>query len=173
MNPYIILGIVVVWMAGLYGVGRWQRQDGIAITEAVYAKRDNAALIEANGKIKGLEEKYRRAEQDATDNQAAISADYERKLKNANKKTADLIAAARAGTFRLRDPKAAGIPAIGSITAKASAGPGKCDGAGDGGLSADATEFLLALTGRCNTVRDKLTACQAIVVADRVACSGK
>lgn len=165
MTPYAIIAGLVLWLASVVGVGYWQRQDGITVTAAAYAKRDNKELVEINNKLKTTEEAYRKLEHQAAERQAAISATYQEQLKNANQKTADLIIAARAGTFRLRDP--ASLQAGGHDLPKTAASSGGRDATCDGGLSADSTEFLLALTGRCNQTRDQLTACQSVVIADR------
>lgn len=167
MNPWIALGLVLGWVTSIAGVGYWQRQDGVAVTTSAYMQRDNKELISASNRIKNLEEAARHEEQMRAADLSAISNYYEKELQHANKKTTDLVAAARSGAFRLRDPGAKTLPSYGSLAPQASPGAGGRNATGDGGLSTGATEFLLGLTGRCNTVRDKLTACQSVVVADR------
>ena len=50
-NPWVLLGVVLAWIASLVAVGTWQRHDGAAETVARYEKRDNASLIQANATI--------------------------------------------------------------------------------------------------------------------------
>ena len=167
MNPWAIVGALLVWIATLAGVGYWQNGAGHTAERLVWQERANQELDEANRKIIDLNDKYRSAEQAHTVALDALAVTYEGKLKNANQKTAALVRAAGDGAFRLRDPHAAACPPGGSNLPETAAGAGQRDGAGDGGLSTVATQFLLELTGRCNAVRDKLTTCQAIVIEDR------
>lgn len=167
MNPWAIVLALLVWIASLASVGYWQNGAGHSAERLVWQERANTELADANRKIVELTDKYRRTEQAHTVALDALAVTYEGKLKNANQKTANLIRAARTGTFRLRDPHAAACPPAGSALPETGARAGQRDGAGDGRLSTDATEFLLNLTGRCNAVRDKLTTCQAIVIEDR------
>lgn len=167
INPWAIVGALLLWIATLAGVGYWQNEAGHTAERVIWQGRENKELVDANRRITELNEKYRRREQEHTAALDALSITYEGKLKNANKKTDDLIRAARDGAFRLRDPGAAACQTSGGDLPKTGPGAGQRDGPGDGGLSTVATEFLLRLTGRCNTVRDKLTTCQAIVREDR------
>jgi hypothetical protein len=166
INPYLIIVLLLAWLGSLVGVGYWQHHAGITETTLAYTQRDNNNLSVANSKIKSLEEAYRLAEQVHAAQISTIADSYEKELKDANDKTVTLITAARAGTIRLRDPGSSNA-ACGNSAAKTTASTGERDGARDGGLSADASEFLLGLTGRCNGVSKKLAACQAIVVSDR------
>ena len=166
-NPWLIVALIVAWLASLAGVGYWQHQDGVNVTTAKYDKRDNIALTAANTKLHDVEEKYRLAEQQHAVDLNNIAANYEKEKQDANVKTADLIRAARAGALRLYLHQAAGLPAARSGVPRVAAGAGGRDGAGGGRFSARDSEFLLNLTGRCNAVRDKLAACQSVVRSDR------
>lgn len=166
MNPYAIIAGLVLWLASVVGVGYWQRQDGITVTEAAYAQRDNKELAEINNKLKTTEEAYRKLEHQAAERQAAISATYQEQLKNANKKTADLIIAARAGTFRLRDPSS--LQTGGHDLPKTATSSGGRDGqAGSEFLGESATVFLINEASRADNLTRQLDACQAVVMADR------
>lgn len=168
LNLWAIVVALLVWIASLAGVGYWQNDAGHTAERAAWQKRENQEIVSANLKIVELSDKYRQAEQAHATALDTIAVTYEGKLKNANQKTAALERAARDGTLRLRDPHATPCPPGGDSVPEASAGAGQRDGAGDGRLSGVAAEFLLSLTGRCNGVRDKLAACQAIVREDRV-----
>lgn len=167
INPYLIIALLLAWLASVVGVGYWQHSAGVTATTLAYAKRDNADLAAANSKIKALEETYRLAEQLRAAQISNIADTYEKELKNANDKTTALIAAARAGTVRLHDPQAARLPADGSHTAQTITGPGGCDDQAGAELSEPSAEFLLALTGEADDVTRQLGACQAVVRSDR------
>lgn len=166
-NPYVILGLILAWLASCAGVGYWQHQAGVTVTTEKYERRDNIELTKANDRITELEQQYRAEEQAHAAALSLIAANYEKEKQDANAKTAALIAAARAGALRLYGHQTTGVPATGSQTAPTAPAAGGCDGAGNRGFSAGDSEFLLALGGRANAVRDKLTTCQSIVRADR------
>jgi len=166
-NPYVILAVVLMWIASLAGVGYWQNEVGRTSELAKWEEQKNAEIDAANQALYDTEEKYRAAEKQHADMLATVSTTYEGRIKDEQAKTAKLIAAANAGTYRLRDPNATPINTIGHNVPEAATGTGRCDGTGDGGLSTITTRNLLSLTGRCNYVSAKLSACQAIVKADR------
>jgi prophage endopeptidase len=166
-NPYVIIGLIVVWLASCAGVGYWQHQDGVTVTTEKYERRDNLALSKANNRITELEQQYRAEEQAHAVRMSSIADTYEKELKNANDKTTALIAAARTGTFRLRDPQAARLPTLGSHPAQTAAGPGRSDGQAGAELSGTTVEFLISLTGEADDITRQLGACQAVVRSDR------
>lgn len=167
MNPWAILGVVVLWIASLAAVGSWQNDAGHVAERDGWIKRENTELREANAKIKQLEDEARLQEHRWAQNQADIAALLEKERQDAKRKTDRLIADYRAGTLRLRDPSAARQQAGGSQGSATAAAPGQCDGTAPGGLSGEAAEFLFNLTGEANEVTDQLTACQAVIVSDR------
>jgi hypothetical protein len=167
MNPWSIVGVIGLWVLTLGGAGYYEYGVGVKVTDDAYKSRDNIALTNANTALKDIEDKYRALEQKQALDLAAISGNYEKEKQDANVKTAELIAAARTGALRLYHHQTAGIPAAGSLATPTAAATGGCDGAGDRGFSAGDSEFLLALGGRANAVRDKLSSCQQIVRSDR------
>lgn len=167
MNPWLIIGLLVAWGASLFGVGTWQNDAGHIAERTSWQTRENTELRTANGKIKGLEDDARTAEQNHAAALAAISTDYERKLFDANKQRAADVAAVRAGTLRLRDPDATGLRACGSVAPETGSSAGGRDGAQGGELSESATEFLYSLANDADDVARQLASCQAVVVKDR------
>lgn len=167
MNPWAIIGVLILWAASLAGVGYWQNEAGQTQVRADWLKKDNKELTTANNKIKQMEEDARRTEHRWAQNQADISTLLQKEKENAKRKTDQLIADYRAGTFSLRDPgtrsKNTGTGA-GGPTAPSASG---CDGATPGELSGTAAEFLLGLTGEADAVAHQLAACQAVIVSDR------
>ena len=167
MNPYVIIGALVIWIASLVGVGYWQNGAGHVAERTTWQTRENTDLRAANFKIITLEEGSRKAEQQHATALATVSSDYERKLSDANKQRAADAVALRAGTLRLRDPSAAGTHACGGLGIEVGAGAGRRDGGAPGELSATASEFLLELASDADDVVRQLAACQAVVVKDR------
>lgn len=167
MNPYIIIGLIVAWLASLVGVGYWQNAAGHVDERATWQTRANAELRAANATINALQEKARKSEQDHAAALAAVSSDYERKLSDANKQRAADAAALRAGTLRLRDPNPTGLSSCGGLGGEAGTGAGRRDGPEGGELSAAAAEFLLDLAFDADDVARQLAACQEVLVKDR------
>jgi hypothetical protein len=167
MNPYAILAAVLLWGASVGAVGVWQNNAGRTTEKLVYETRANTELSAANSKIKSLEEAYRLREQLHAAEMNAIDTQYRKELEDAKTVTDDLIVRARTGAIRLRDPGVKASHACGDKLPEAATGPGGPDGAGDRGLSADASEFRLALTGRGKRVSKKLASCQKLIAEDR------
>lgn len=165
MNPWIILGIILAWLASITTVGYWQNDAGHTAERVAWQERANKELAYANIEITTLQDAYRAQEAAHAADLAAISKNYQQEKLRNEKTTEDRIAAARDGALVLRDPGAVSVQTCsGGVPETGAAHPGR-DDAGDGGLSKVATEFLLNLTGRANGVRDKLTACQAELMA--------
>jgi prophage endopeptidase len=166
-NPWILLTLLIVWLASLAGVGYWQNGAGHTAERVTWQARENTELAGANQKIQALEEAYRAQEQQHAEQLNTIAVNYQKELDDANSKTEDLVRRARAGAFRLRDPGARTHATCGNQLPEIAAGAGGRDDTGDRGLSTDAAGFLLGLAGRCNRVSRKLSACQAIIISDR------
>jgi hypothetical protein len=166
-NPWIIVGVLVAWLASLAAVGYWQNSAGHTGERVTWQAQQVKDLAKYNADILAKDEAYRLEEQQHAADLNTISINYQKELDDANIKNAALASAVRAGTLRLRDPGARRRPAGGDRLPETAARVGRCDASGDGRLSAGAAEFLLGLTGRCNAVRQKLTSCQAIVRSDR------
>lgn len=166
-NPWLILALLLAWLASLAGVGVWQRHDGEAAERAAWIQRYNAQLTAANAQIKSLEEGARQAEQAHAQALSVLSTDYERKLSDANKQRALDHAAATAGTLRLRDPAAPGLRACGGIAPQIAAGAGGGDGRAPGELSPAAVGFLLDFANDADDIARQLAACQQVVSEDR------
>lgn len=154
-----LIGVVAMGAAGYQGY----RLGGDSV-RAEYAKRDIAAANEAATLTKATQEKYRAKEQASADALAAVSTDYQKKLTDAQAKTAIALNAIRSGSVRLRDP---GSPPGGSCPAETAASTAGRDGSESGRLSGAASEFLLSEAARADAVVLQLTACQGVVAADR------
>jgi hypothetical protein len=167
MNPYVIIGLIVAWVASLAGVGYWQNEAGHVDERTTWQTRENGELRTANATITALQEQARKSEHDHAAALATVSTDYERKLSDANKQRAADAAALRAGTLRLRDPNPTGLSTCGGLGAQIGAGAGRRDGPEGGELSEAAAEFLLGFASDADDVARQLAACQEVVVKDR------
>ena len=41
INPWLIVGVILVWLASLAGVGYWQRSDGQTVERSAWEIREN------------------------------------------------------------------------------------------------------------------------------------
>jgi hypothetical protein len=166
VNPYLILGVLVAWLASLVGVGFWQNRTGHAAERVVWEQRENSELTAANAKIHDLEEQYRTEERRRAQEVADISTKYEKERTDAAAQKARDIAAARAGALRLRIPAACESPG-GSDAGKAAAGAGERDGGATTQLPREITANLFGLADDCDVVARQLGAAQRVIRSDR------
>ena len=167
MNPWVILGVVLVWLASLVGVGKWQREDGALAERSAVLARDNAALVQANETIDRLNREARAKEQEHVAAMNALGADYETQLAAARAQKEIDAAAIRAGERKLRVatsricPGGSSAPEVGPATASR-------DGPATVELPAEITGRLFDLANDADQVADQLRACQAVIVRDRI-----
>jgi hypothetical protein len=156
---------------------------GVAETNAAYTARDNKQLQAVVAAQRAAEVRAAKAEDDAAAAQILVSSNYAKGVKDGQAKTAVLVAAAKSGALRLRDPgsQTGGCTAGGSSTGAATTAAGtagSASGAGtqlpataSGFLSTDASNFLIGLTGEADDATRQLSACQVILVSDRKLCN--
>lgn len=147
---------------------------GKAETEAAFVKRDNKALQDALTKVAALEAD-RRARESAHEQALQQIRDQHRKDEDHAKRQRDAdVAAAIAGTLKLRDPGAA----VRAAQCDRGAGPapgsaaGLGDGAAGGELSGAAAEFLLQLVHDADRNTRQLGEAQRVIEAQRRTCNG-
>lgn len=166
MNPYVILGAVVLWGASVAGVGYWQNQAGHTAERVSWQTRETKELQDANAKILELEAARRAEEQRHADAVADISQTYEKEKADAASQKARDVAAARAGALRLLVP--ARCPdANRNKTGAVAAGAGERDGGARSELPREIAANLFALADDADEIVKQLSACQGIVRADR------
>lgn len=173
--PYRILAVVLLWLVSLIAVGVWQHHAGAVGERVTWQAKEVTEQATAAAQFKALSDAYRAAEQDNAAKMAALAADYERKLTDANKQRAADIAAVRAGAIRLRDPNAAIVSACRDTPAQAGPAAGRGDGAAPGqlppapaGLLSDQTsEWLIDFAADADDVARQLGACQQVIIRDR------
>lgn len=164
VNLYLIGALVAAILVGATGWKAYRLgQDNV---RAEYAARDLQQAAAAAAAYKATEEKYRAKEQAAAQALAQVSGDYERKLTDAQGKTRIAMDAIRSGSLRLRDPGAK-PQACGSSAASPAASASERDGPTAGQLSGAAADFLLTIAAEADRNTLQLTACQAVVAADR------
>ena len=161
---YVVIAAVgLALLAGSYLKGRG---DGKAMTEAVWQKREAEINAATATKIREREAQVRADERDKANAQAKISADLQRKLKETSNAKDRVIADLRSGARRLSIPAA--CPATGgSAMPSAAATASGRDGETRADLSEHAARFLVDLASRADEVVAQLTACQAVILADR------
>lgn len=162
MNPYLIVGLMVAWIASLVGVGDWQYAAGEKAERLTWQSAESVKLQKALADVSRLR---RQSEADA-ETINAISAKYQETLKNEKAIDDRTSAAIRTGTIKLRQPAPTHNPANG-ITAP-SPGAGGRDGGETRELSVETSGFLYGLAAEADEVALQLKACQSLVIADRV-----
>jgi hypothetical protein len=164
------LGIVAVAIGITLAISAYNGRlidIGKAAERSAWQGRESAELAAANARILKLTAAARQAEQDHAAALARVSATYQEQLQHEKKSRDRTIADLRSGALRLRIELARRETAGGSAIGEAGASAGGCDGASVGELSDAAAEFLVDLTAEADDVVHQLTACQAVLVADR------
>lgn len=145
---------------------------GKSETEATYAQRDNQALQAALARVKQLQDEKAAAELAHEQRLAAIAADHNKEMANANRQRDRDIAAVRAG-FRLRDPGArSAAQCPGGAGPASAAATGQRDGGAPGELSAEASGFLFGLANDADEVARQLGSAQKVIVELIRTCNG-
>lgn len=166
MNPWMLLGIAILWGLSVVGASTKWASLKVAEVRAEYLERDNQALATANAAIKRLQEEARATEAKRVADMNVIAANYAKGYQDAEARRRADVAAARDGALVLR------IPASACGSGGGEAGPPGAAAAG--GHDPAAVELpravaadLLSLANDADQVADQLTACQAIILADR------
>ena len=149
---------------------------GVDETKARYSARDNAALQAALAGLKAAQDRIAAVEAKAAAASASVDSQYQKGVKDGKANTDKLVAAARAGALRLRDPGAVTGCSPGAVVGAvpgAAPSPPSDSGASQGRLSDSATQFLLELTDSANAVEKQLAAAQALLQSDRTVCNGQ
>ena len=173
-NPYVILAVLLTWVGSLVGVGYWQRHDGEISERVTWQAKLQDQTQQANAALQAAQSAARKEEQDHAQQLSDISANYQKELQDASKQHAADVAAIRAGTLRLRDPGARPHACAGGVSQASTAAGRRDDQAGsglpgpaDGVLSDTAVEFLVSEADRADRLAKQLSACQAVINADR------
>lgn len=165
-----ILALVFFALVAFNQHGAQQYQAGQKDERGAWLARDNAALRAANQRISTLQETAREQEQAHGRSMAGIAAQHQQDLKDVRTEKDRVIADLRTRNLRLRVPVVAPTSAAcsgGSSSPEAGSGTGQRNGATTAELSGPAAEFLVGLVSEADDVARQLSACQAVVTADR------
>ena len=156
-----IIGLAMYWGANrLIETGKTRQRLEQAQTE-------NAAMAAANDRIVKLQSEVRQKEAVYAAAVNAIQTKFVKDLQHEKARHDSTVAALRSGALRLRIPVACPDGAGGSGTAAPGPGTVGRDGETRAELSVQASEFLVGLASEADEVVHQLTACQAVVIADR------
>lgn len=167
--------LAAVALAGLaleafYSHGEQQYLAGQQDERNAWLRRDNEALRIANGRITTLQQAARDQEQAHGKAMAEIASQHQKDLKDAGAEKDRVIADLRTRNLRLRVPVVSTTVTAcggGGAGTEAGAGAGQRDGETTAELSGAAAEFLVGLASEADDVARQLSACQAVVIADR------
>ncbi len=149
---------------------KWAYNNGVNAERVAWQKAENKALQATLADLQATQEKLRAAERNHAAQLNAVSQNYQEQLTNEKQKLNSAIASYRAGTISLRDKHAASdAPACAGFAAEIGTGAGRRDATEGAQLSQPLAEFLIGLASEADEVVQQLTACQAIVNADRSA----
>lgn len=152
----------LVGLGLLIGAYFYGRADGVAITERNWQAREAKINAEHAEKIAAAGKLARDAEGRHAAELAAVSADYQKKLKENRDAKDRAIADLRRTHQRLSIPAACPPPGGGGVPETRSASGGR-DGEARAQLSQSAIDFLISLAAEADEVVLQLTACQAVV----------
>lgn len=153
----------------LYFYGNHQFSQGEEAEKSRWLARENIQLRAANEEISQLNTQAREQERQHAEAMAHISTQFQEQLHHVKSAKDSVIADLRAGAVRLRIPvtSASASAACGGIPAEAFASAAGRDGETRAELSAEAAEFLVGLASEADEVTQQLSACQALLQADR------
>lgn len=176
MNPRLINALagvvasvllVLLVYTGIASYGHSRYTAGETAERGRWIQRENTELTTANARIIELERSARVNERLQAERLAAASQTYQESLQHEKATHDRTVSDLRTGALRLRIELASRQTAGSGIAASLIAGPGRCDGETRAELSTASAEFLVGLASEADTVVHQLTACQAVVMADR------
>ena len=172
-----LTGLVAAWESYTTGLDKKGYDRGVSETESAYKTRDNKQLQAALAAQEAAEDRAAQAEAKADAAAAVASNNYQKGVQDGQKQTDARIAAVGAGTLRLSDPghQARPSPACGlgiGASSPLTAVSGS-DDAAPAGLSAEASGFLLKLTGEADDTARQLALAQARILSDIETCNSK
>jgi prophage endopeptidase len=166
------LGIAQGWLIGIIALVvilavtnaiTWHVSAGY--TESGWQKREAKINADAAVKIKAADDRVRDVEQAHAVQINAVDTDYQRKLKGKDDALQIALNTVAAGG-KLYAHAACPAPA-GNPDTKVASGAGLSNGGARAELSAADSNFLLRLGSEADSIVLQLTACQAVVRADR------
>lgn len=160
MNIRAAIGIVI---AVLIILGSYKA--GATIESARWLQRENKLQLDAAAKLKDAEDRVIAGERAHAQHIADISSDYERKLMDQSRAAAAAVSDLHNRNVRL---SVTARTCSGNTAAETNTGTGRSDATARCELSDEAAGFLISEAKRADAVVLQLTACQAVVVEDRI-----
>lgn len=167
INPWMILGVVLAWLASLVSVGGWQNHEGKVSERIVWQGKESKELSEANSLIQTLQTSAREKEYQKAEDTAQISKSYQAVLTAEGLKNEKIISDLRNGIIRLRQPSTPSPRTDSNTTSETTPATSGCNGETGSELSAGTSGFLYSKAARADKIVEQLTACQQIVTEDR------
>lgn len=157
MNPYLLLGALVVWGLSLFAVGKYEYGVGVEHERVSWQAKENAQLAAANATTA----RFRKKEQDAAAAIAALGEAHASNLEALEVRRRADVAAARSGALKLRIP-ASFCPDRGGVPDPAAPATGSNE-TQTVELPRDIGADLYALADDADEVATILGACQATI----------
>lgn len=161
-NPWIIVAVLVAWIASLWAVGLWQNDAGRTSERVSWQAKDNKELVAANKEIQRLNDAARAKEHEQAAQLAAIGAAHAKELEDLDAQRRRDVADAHSGARKLRVPGGC-KPTGGSPAAEGPAAPARSDDATTAELPRQITADLLELADDADRNTRQLGKCQAVV----------
>ena len=162
---YAILAIVILGMVSSIGYGIYNA--GRKAERAEWEAREAKINADMAIKIEAANQEVRAEEQAKAKRLVEISGTLQNKLKEKDHALEIALNSVRSGALRLSIPVAACAPAGGDPESSAAAGPGGRDGRARAELPQEVADALLRIGSEADGIVHQLTACQAVVRADR------
>lgn len=166
MQTYLIIGVAA--LLAIIGSFFYGNHTGAKTEAAKWLKRENVELVAANAKIIEITVRNRAIEQKAAQDMTAVAVKLQKENLNGLAKKDRVIADLRSGALKLRICPAS--EAAAGVAGPAVASSGQRDNAGQGAyLSRPRVETLIGIANEADDLVRTLTACQAVIQADRKA----
>lgn len=165
LNPWVLLGVGLAWLASVGAVGYLQRQDGGRAERLICQTNESAALKQVNATIERLNTEARAQERSHQIALFTIGEKHEQERQAAEVQRRRDVDAARRGDLRLRVAGACAPRPSGAGEASAAAPVG--DGRTDAELPRETAAALLELADAADEIVLQLAACQAVIRSDR------
>lgn len=172
MNPWLIIGVGIAWLASLVSVGQWQNSIGHVQERTKWQAKENEELKEKAATIERLTKKVREMEDSHTAAMVKIGTNFTEELRNAEEIRRRDVARARAGNSGLRIPAPVCPNNGGGPEGPPRPASSGGDGAGTVELPRETSGRLFELAYDANAIATRLTACQKIIIEDRRVCNG-
>jgi len=166
MRLYLIIGAVVACVVSIVVAGDWMYDAGATSERLVCQSNESERLRTALAEVSRMQKQVRDDDTKHAKDLAKVSTDYQEQLLNEKTINARRVADIRNGTLKLRQPPSIKPNGDSGVTPPG-AGTARCDGEAEGEFSIETSERLYGYAEEADEVVLQLTACQAVIDADR------